>query len=277
MRIAIVLLAVLFLETARALADAAPLPTPAPSASPQDTVDVTAENDPTTRSKSYSVQTAYTGASYGPGSHQLLQFIPRVSAFEVSKSLLRFSLPRPQTINGVASGISDMQVFYLFHRPSQLGHVFIGMFAQFPTASNPLLGTGKWLVGPAAAYIAISKPSKAIVGVLVQTAFSIAGPSSRPAQSAVSVLPVGALALSRGWFLKLPEAPWVFDLQRGASLIPLGMGIGRAFKIGSDGLLVSVSDETSIVRAHVVNAPKNTVRMTFTLLMRSSDNGMKQP
>ncbi len=273
MRIAVFLLALLFLEAARALA--AGTPSPMPSASPQPDIDVTAENDPTTRIKTYSFQAAYTGASYGPGSHQLSQIIPRVAVFDIGKSLLRISLPRAQTINGVASGISDMTVFYLFQRPVHPGAAFVGIFAHLPTASSRFFGTGKWLAGPAAAYLGVYRPPKEILGVLVQTGFSVAGTSSRSAQSAITVLPIGALALARGWSLKLPEAPWVFDLQHGASLIPLGLGIGYAFRLGGgDAILISISDDTSVVHANVVNAPKNTVRLTFSVLESSSPGGM---
>lgn len=274
MRIAVFLLALLFLQTARALA--AGTPSPMPSASPQSDIDVTAENDPTTRIKSYSFQAAYTGASYGPGSHQLSQIIARGAVFDIGKSLLRISLPRAQTIKGIAGGISDMAVFYLFQRPVYPGVAFVGIFAQLPSASTRFFGTGKWLVGPAAAYLGVYRPSKAILGILVQTGFSVAGTSSRSAQSAISVLPVGALVLARGWSLKLPEAPWVFDLQRGASLIPLGLGIGRAFRLGGGGaLLISISDDTSVVHANVVNAPKNTVRLTLSVLESSPPGGMR--
>jgi hypothetical protein len=168
-----------------------------------------------------------------------------------------------QTINGVASGISDMQAFYVFHHIARSGSAFVGAFTQLPTASKAPFGTGKWLLGPAAAYFVSFKPRSEVVGVLLQTAFSVAGPSSRPNQSAITILPFASSDLGHGWYVKLPEAPWVFDLQQGRNVIPLGLGFGRKTRVGGDAALVAISDETAVVRA---NAPKNTVRLTFTLI-----------
>jgi hypothetical protein len=130
-----------------------------------------------------------------------------------------------------------------------------------------MFGTGKWLVGPTAAYIVSYRPERFTAGVLVQTGFSVAGPSHRANQSVVTFLPFLADDLGRGWYIRLPEAPWVFDLQQGRSLIPLGLGIGRKTRIGPDPALVAITGETTIVRANTPNAPKNTVRLLFTLII----------
>lgn len=246
-------------------------PSPAPSASPRPgpPVDVTVENDPTTRVRTISFQASYTGATYGPGNFRASQIIPRLATFEIGKSLARISLPRVQTINGVDSGFSDMQVFYLFQRPTHPGAGFVGVVAQFPTAPSRFFGTGKWLVGPAAAYVAIFQPGKAIAGALFQAAFSVAGASNRRNQAAITFLPFASLAIGHGWFLKWPEAPWLFDLEGGTSLIPVGLGIGHAIRFDGDPMMIAISDETSLLRANAVNAPKNTIRLTITLIVRS--------
>ncbi|HTJ26500.1 MAG TPA: hypothetical protein VMA36_10065 [Candidatus Limnocylindria bacterium] len=278
-RLVPVSLALIALAVSPARADSVPAPSPAPSASPQSSVsaDVTVENDPATRVRTLTVQGTYTGATYGPGNARGSQVITRLASFYVGKSLLRLSLPRIQTINGVSSGISDMQAFYLVQHPARSGATFAGVFMQLPTASKPQFGTGKWLVGPAAAYFFAFKPRRLIAGVLLQTAFSVAGPSSRPNQSAITFLPFGSLDLGHGWYLKLPESPWVFDLQQGRSLIALGLGIGRTTRIGRDPVLVAVSDETTVLRSNTPNAQKNTVRLTFTVITvsRSARPGTK--
>ncbi len=105
--------------------------------------------------------------------------------------------------------------------------------------------------------------------MLFQSFFSVAGPASRANQSLVTLLPFATVRIAGAWFLKWPEAPWQFDLQRGSSLIPLGLGVGRIVTFDSQVVLVSISDETAVVHANVPNAPKNTVRVTFTILVRS--------
>ena len=232
--------------------------------------DVTAEGDPTSATKSFTLQYTYTGSTYGPGSAAGTQLIPRLAFFSLGKSLVRLSLPRIQTIGGTVSGMGDMQLFYLFQRPAQAGSKFLGVFAQFPTASNPLFGTGKWLLGPAGAYVFAFRPQREILGILVQTGFSFAGAANRRNQSIATVLPFYSEVLGGGWYLKLPEAPWVFDLQKGASLIPLGLGVGRIARLEDNPVLISVSDETTVVHANAPNAPKNTARLTFTFLARAT-------
>jgi hypothetical protein len=270
MRCAVALLALLILGSPAAAADSAAQASPAPSTTPQsESADPTVESDPTTTVKTINIQATYTGASYGPGNLHLSQVIPRIAAFRIGKSLLRLSLPRVQTINGVDSGFSDTQLFYLLQRPTRAGIGFVGLFAQFPTATSRFFGTGKWLIGPAAAYIFAYRPRQLMAGVLLQSAFSVAGAANRANQSALTILPFGTFTIGHGWYLKLAEGPWAFDLQRGATIIPLGLGIGRVGRIDNDPLMIAISDEATVIHANAVNAPKNTIRLTFTVVVRS--------
>jgi hypothetical protein len=256
-------------STARADDPSAPSPTwtPTPSDSPLPFVpaDVTRENDP--RVQTVNLQGAYTGATYGPGNARASQVLTRVAPLYIGRSVLRLTLPRVMTINGRTGGITDMQAFYIGARPLRAGVTLFGMSAQFPTASTPQFGTGKWLVGPTVVFIFRYQPRRSTAGTLVQTGFSVAGPSHRPNQSVVTVLPFCVVDLGRSWYVRLPESPWVFDLQRGRSLIPLGLGIGRKTRIGPDPAMVAITDETTVIRANTPNAPKNTVRLMFTLII----------
>lgn len=260
MRIAGTILALFVLTGAASPAPGA-APQPAPSA------DVTVDADPTSVVKTFTLQTTYTGATYGPGNFIVTQIFPRLTTLRIGQSLARLSLPRVQTINGVDSGISDAQIVYLAKGQTRAGGMFVGVSAQLPTANSRLFGTGKWMIGPAAAYIFAFKPKVEIAGVLLQSAFSVAGDGSRRSQSAITLLPFASFWIGHGWYLKLPEAPWIFDLERGASVIPLGLGIGRQMAVGGAPVLLAVSDETTVLRANVVNAPKNTVRLTLTVLL----------
>lgn len=230
--------------------------------------DVTVDVDPTSTVKTLSLQTTFTGATYGPGNYTLTQVFTRLTAFRIGKSLIRLSLPRLQTINKLDSGFSDMQLFYLFQGRTRAGAAFAGVSAQFPTATSPLFGTGKWLIGPAAAYVFAYKPQRELAGVLLQSAFTVAGASNRRNQSIITFLPFGIFSIGRGWYVKLAEAPWVFDLQRGSSIVPLGAGIGHLTSIGGAPVLIGISDEATLVHANAVNAPKNTIRLTFTMRLR---------
>lgn len=245
---------------------------PAPDASPAifAPADDTEENDPTSTVRTVSFQTAYIGATYGPGNNIATQIIPRFATVLIGKSILRFSPPRLQTINGIDTGYSDMQFFYLFKTRTRVRHAFLGVSGNIPTASSPLFGVGKWTIGPAAAYLFTLQPGRNIIGVLIQSSFSFAGAANRSNQSAVTVLPFATYSLGQGWYLKWPEGPWVFDFARRAGLIPVGLGIGRTTYVDGMPLLVAISDETSFLHANVINAPKNTVRFTLTLVLQQS-------
>jgi hypothetical protein len=255
MRLAVSVFALLLLAGSRAVAD--------------EGNDLTVDVDPTTTVKTLTVQTTFTGATYGPGNYTVTQIITRLAAFRIGKSLVRLSLPRVQTINGQDSGFSDTQLFYLFQGRTRSGAAFAGVSAQFPTATSPLFGTGKWLIGPAAAYVFVYKPRRQLAGVLLQSAFTVAGASNRQNQSVITFLPFGLFAIGNGWYVKVAEAPWVFDLQRGSSIVPFGAGVGHLTRIGGQPVLIAISDEATIVHANAVNAPKNTIRLTFTTLLHS--------
>lgn len=265
-----ILLAVLFFGAAATpQATATPQPTGTAQAA-QSEDDVTAEDDPTNnRVKSRTLQTTYTGATYGPGNYELTQVIPRLAMLRIGKSLLRISFPRLQTINYLESGWGDMQMFYLFPQQEHSNRAYVGVSAQLPTATSPLLGTGKWLAGPAGAYLFSLVPRSQIAGILVQSAFTVAGDGSRKTQSVITVLPFATRFIGNGWYLKLPEAPWLFSLQKGGGgIIPLGLGFGRMFFAGDQAVLLALSDEATVLHANAPNAPKNTIRLTFTVLTR---------
>ena len=252
-----------------ARADNTTTPSPSPTSTPAQSPDVTEDESLVSPIRSYTIQGTYTGATYGPGSAIGSQVIQRLAAFYVGKSLMRITLPRLQTVNGLDSGYGDTQIFYLIERGGLRRGVYVGVFAQFPTGSPALFSMKKWLLGPAMAYIFAYKPRTRVIGALLQTAFSVAGPRSAPAQSAVSFLPFVTLNLKGGWFIKTPESPWLFDLQRGQTLIALGGGFGKAVRIGAMPSLISITDEANVVHANVINAPKNIVRLTFTFLILS--------
>lgn len=240
-------------------------PSPAPTATSASR-EVSADNTLLTPIRTYSIQASYIAAAYGPGNLRATQIIPRIARFYLGKSLVRVSIPRIQTVNGVDSSYGDMQIFYLVSRDLKTNGRYAGLFAQLPTGTGPLT-SNKWLLGPALAYVASYVPRKRTVAVLVQTAFSVAGPRSAANQSLISILPAATVSIGGGWFLKSPESPWIFDLQRGSTLIPLGLGIGRSAKVDGIPALFSISDEVTVLHANAPQAPKTTIRLYLTFVI----------
>lgn len=267
LRTALALLFAFAIATSIARADApAPAsPSPVPSGSP----DVTEDESLISPVRTYTIQGTYTPSVYGPTHARVSQVIQRLAVFYVGKYLMRVTLPRLQTINGIDNGYGDLQIFYLLNTSLEGGRTYVGVFVQLPTGSPALFSTQKWMIGPALAHIFEFKRDVRTVGVLLQTAFSVAGPRSAPNQAAISLLPFATVKLKNGWFLKTPESPWLFDLQRGQTFIALGGGFGKSIKLVEMPCLLSITDEGTLVHANVTNVPKNTVRLTLTFLITS--------
>lgn len=244
------------------------LVTPAPLPSPSPLPEINAAETLISPIRSFSIQAAYTASSYGPGNAHATTIIPRIASFYLGRSLVRVTLPRFQTINGVDSSYGDTQFFYLFQRGLRERGRYAGFFLQVPTGSGPLT-TGKWLAGPALAWIVSFRPRSRTIGFLLQTAFSVAGPRSAGNQSAISFLPIANVQLGNRWFLKTPESPWLFDLQHGSTFVPFGAGLGRSGSLDGVPMLVALTDEVALVHANLPRSPKNVVRFYVTFILKN--------
>jgi hypothetical protein len=239
-------------------------PTPAATTLPveQESADV----DPTSPIKAWTLIGAYTGATYGPGNLPITQIVAREEVLRLGSSLVRATLPPVVTVRGVTGGLGDAVVFYLATRRSAARGFGVGLSATFPTASDPRLGTGKWNAGPSVAFAAINRSSRILAGFLMQSFFSYAGPSWRRDQSLVTFQPAIVKQLGSGWSIRSADATWAFDLERGSSIVPISLGVGKLFKIGQQSLNVVLVDVGTVVHANAPNAPKNTVKLLFRVM-----------
>jgi hypothetical protein len=245
------------------VADAA---SPAPSTTPSLIEQQSADVDPTSPVEAWTFAGVYTGSTYGPGNFRSLQIIPREEVLRLGTSLLRATLPPIRTIQGVDSGFGDAQLFYLFAHDVPHGRLGIGFSTLFPTATDPKLGTGKWSIGPSAAYVKLNRKARFLGGFLVQSFFSFAGPSWRHSVSTVALQPVFVKQLAAGWSLRSADATWTFDLQRGSSIVPISLGVGKLLHVGAQTLNVVLADEATLVHANAPNAPKNTARLIIRIM-----------
>ena len=247
-------------------ARAADTATPSPHASPSTIEQESADVDPTSPTEAWTFIGAYTGSTYGPGDLRLLQIIPREEILRIGTSLLRATLPPIRTIQGVDSGFGDAQVFYLFSHHITQGRLGVGFDVSVPTASDANLGSGKWSVGPSVGFVKLNRKARFIGGALLQTFFSVAGPSWRRAQSLVAFQPILVAQLGGGWSLRSADSTWTFDLERGNSIMPLSLGVGKLQHIGKQTFNFILSDEATVVHANAPNAPKNTLRFFIRII-----------
>jgi hypothetical protein len=240
--------------------------TPAAPGTPSVIEQESADVDPTSPTEAWTFIGAYTGSTYGPGSLRLLQIIPREEILRIGSSLLRATLPPIRTIQGVDSGFGDAQVFYLFASHVSQGRLGIGFDLSVPTATDPSLGSGKWSIGPSLGYVRLNRKARLIGGALVQTFFSVAGPSWRRPQSLAALQPILVAQLGSGWSVRSADSTWTFDMQRGSSIVPVSLGVGKLVHIGKQTFSLILSDEATVVHANAPNAPKNTMRFFIRII-----------
>jgi hypothetical protein len=131
------------------------------------------------------------------------------------------------------TGLGDIQPSF-FLTPSRGGAWSwgIGPALLLPTATNKVLGTGKWSVGPTAAVLYSEGPW--FDGVLVAHLWSFAGPH-RLAVNQTSIEPLVSYNFESGWSLQFDPTivrDWTAD-SRDAWTLPVGLDIGKTLQTGN--------------------------------------------
>src|SRR6266542_3381127 len=143
-------------------------------------------------------------------------------------------------------GLGNLQPEFYFS-PAQAAKVIwgIGPKIWLPTASDSTLGLNKWGGGPAAAALTINGPW--VVGVLANNVWAGSG-SQRLNQMTLN--PFVDYNLPGGWYLVSSDVITA-DWRAKSSdrwLVPLGGGVGRVFKIGSQPVNVRTQALYNVVR-----------------------------
>lgn len=169
--------------------------------------------------------------------------------------------------------LSDSSVFglgdineTLFLSPTHPGAVIWGVGPVFtaPTATNTILGTGKWLAGPSA--VALFMPGHWVIGALVSNQWSFAGDSDRPSVNTGLIQPFINYNFERGWYVSV--SPIITVNWNAASgqqwTVPIGGGIGRVFRISHQAFNAQVAGYYNAV--HPDNAGNWQLRLQLSLL-----------
>ncbi len=130
---------------------------------------------------------------------------------------------------GSKSGLGDITFMDIFMRSEEGFSWGLGPMLVMPTASNNLLGQGKWQIGTAAAIV--TSRDWGLAGGLLTFQQSFAGDSDREKVKVLSVQPALFYNLPNGFYLR-SSAVWTFDLQKHTRAIPLGLGLGKVMKVG---------------------------------------------
>ena len=162
--------------------------------------------------------------------------------------LLRVTLPistRPDPHSGYSTGIGDLNLFDIFLLKTEGVQLGIGPQITAPTAEQDELGTGKWQAGLAA--VAIDSSPRGLLGALVQYQSSFAGDSDRQHVESATFQPFIIHNLPKGWYLR-STGTWTYDLKNNTHYIPIGLGVGKAWKAGTNILNAFVEPQWTVER-----------------------------
>ncbi len=167
----------------------------------------------------------------------------------ISRSIIPLMLQPSPTTDSSLFGLGDISET-LFLSPAHPGSIIwgIGPAVTFPTATNSILGTGKWLAGPSA--VALVTPGHWVIGALISNQWSFAGDSNRSSVNTGLIQPFINYNFSEGWYATFSPVMTVnWNAPSGQQwTVPIGGGIGRVFRVGKQPLNAQVAGYYNVVR-----------------------------
>jgi len=153
-------------------------------------------------------------------------------------------------------GLGDI-VYEGFFTPVGSGKITwgVGPVLIIPTASNALLGSGKWSAGPAAIVVAFA--GKFVLGGVAYNAWSFAGKKDRADVNQGFVQYFVNYNLPKAWYITSAPAITVnWDApENNKWIVPFGGGMGKIFAIGKQKLNGQVRAYWNAVKPDAVNGP----------------------
>ena len=140
----------------------------------------------------------------------------------------------PSLFSGIdgATGLGDLNPQFYFSTKS--GELIWGVGPMFtlPTATDSLLGAGKFSMGPTA--VALTMQGPWVVGVLANNQWSVAGWGKNNVNSFL-IEPFVNYNLPDHWYLvsgPIMTANWAAAKAGDVWTVPLGGGVGKLFRLG---------------------------------------------
>jgi len=157
------------------------------------------------------------------------------------------NMPSPAPGVRSAFGLGDLNPT-LFLSPAKPGKLIwgVGPTFTFPTATDPMLGSGKWSAGPAAVVLTIQ--GHWVAGVLANNQWSFAGWGSQNVNQML-IQPFVNYNLPKGWYLTtapIITANWEASTNDRWT-VPIGAGVGRIVKLGRLPVNVQLSAYYNVV------------------------------
>jgi len=158
------------------------------------------------------------------------------------------AMPRMSPAVHSAFGLGDINPTF-FISPSNPGGVIwgVGPTVSLPTATDKVLGTGKWSAGPAA--VALIMPGSWVIGLLVNNMWSFAGDYNRKRVSQMTAQYFVNYNMPGGWYVTsspVITANWVTQGRQWT--VPFGGGVGRIFRIGEQPVNAQIAAYYNAIR-----------------------------
>ena len=141
--------------------------------------------------------------------------------------------PYPTETTGGEYGFGDTNPTF-FLSPGKPGKLIWGAGPTFviPTATNDVLGQGKFSMGPS--FVALAQPGHWTIGVLINNVWSVAGSGGRPDVNQMLLQYFLNYNMKKGWYITVQPiltADW--NASSGKTwTVPFGGGVGRIMKLG---------------------------------------------
>ena len=171
----------------------------------------------------------------------------------------------PAPGGGQEGGFGDIQL-QSYLTPAHSGKIIwgIGPLFSFPAATNPLVRTGSWAVGPAA--VVLTMPGHWVIGGLVNQLWTYADNGGPPEVNQFVVQPFINYNFGVGWALStapLITANW--DAPSGEEwTVPLGVGITKTTVFNRRPMNIGLQYYHNVV--HPDSGPSDQVRIVLALL-----------
>jgi hypothetical protein len=170
--------------------------------------------------------------------------------------------------SGSQTGLGDITQSFFFSPQKATGGIIwgVGPVVLVPTATDRLLGAGKWGLGPTA--VALKQAGGLTVGVLANQIWSIAGPSDRREVSSTFLQPFLAYTTHAATTFSL-NTESSYDWVTGQWTVPVNLTVAQLFRPSESGLPIPLQVQVGYryYAARPEGGPTGGVRFSLIALL----------
>jgi hypothetical protein len=171
--------------------------------------------------------------------------------------------PNLEKGNGTTNGVGDINATFFFSPKKSKITWGLGPVFSIPTGTGAAISYGKWCIGPAGV-IHLAK-GKWVLGGLMNNIWSFAGQSNRDEVNTFLFQPFINYNLPEQWYFScspIITANW--KAHSGQQwIVPLGLSIGKVFKIKNQPMNASVGAFGNVVKPDIGPSWSSRIQISF--------------